>query len=118
MPNGPSKKRPAGASVKYDGKLVTEYHTRSGTKPILWPLIGPTAKPVTRAFPMDEKSPGEPHDHRHQRSCVVHLRRRSTASIFGANRRRRRWQPPRARSAHIEHREFVTLTGRSGRGRD
>lgn len=61
------EKTEAGASVKNDGKLVTEYHTRSGTKPILWPLIGPTGKPVTRAFPMAKVS-GEQADHPHQRS--------------------------------------------------
>src|SRR5262249_33284779 len=38
-----------------------------GPKPILWPLIGPTGRPVTRAFPM-EKVAGEDDDHPHQRS--------------------------------------------------
>ena len=31
-----------GAVVKIDGRLFTEYLVRSGTKPILWPIIGPT----------------------------------------------------------------------------
>ena len=42
-----------GAIVKIDGQLFTEYLIRSGSKPILWPIIGPTGKPMTRAYPMD-----------------------------------------------------------------
>jgi hypothetical protein len=57
----------AGATVKIDGHLFTEYLVRSGTKPVLWPIIGPTGKPMTRDFPM-RKRPGETKDHVHQRS--------------------------------------------------
>ncbi len=57
-----------GLTVKLDGQLVTEYLIRSGAKPILWPIIGPTGQPVTRAYPMLEVA-GEQHDHVHQRSC-------------------------------------------------
>ncbi len=57
-----------GVTVKHDGQLVTEYLIRSGAKPILWPLIGPTGQPVTRAYPMAEVA-SEQHDHVHQRSC-------------------------------------------------
>ncbi|MGB7735343.1 MAG: PmoA family protein [Thermoguttaceae bacterium] len=56
-----------GAVVKIDGRLFAEYLVRSGTKPILWPIIGPTAKPMTRDFPMHDR-PGEAKDHPHQRS--------------------------------------------------
>lgn len=56
-----------GATVKIDGQLFTEYRTHSGSKPILWPLIGPTGKPVTRAYPMDS-GPAEKKDHPHHRS--------------------------------------------------
>jgi hypothetical protein len=56
-----------GAVVKIDGQLFTEYLVRSGTKPILWPIIGPTGKPMTRDFPMRNCS-GETKDHPHQRS--------------------------------------------------
>jgi hypothetical protein len=56
-----------GVTVKIDGKLFTEYLFRSGSKPILWPIIGPTGKPMTRAFPM---VPGgkQTTDHVHHRS--------------------------------------------------
>jgi hypothetical protein len=100
------EKTDAGASVKHDGKLVTEYHTRSGTKPILWPLIGPTGKPVTRAYPMKKVS-GEAHDHQHQRSAWI-----TYGSVNGIDF----WSEPEtaplgARVGSIEHKEFVTLQG-------
>jgi hypothetical protein len=56
-----------GVIVKIDGQLFTEYLTQSNTKPILWPIIGPTGKPVTRDYPM-LNHPGEMKDHPHQRS--------------------------------------------------
>jgi len=36
-----------GAVVKIDGQLFTEYLVRSGTKPVLWPIIGPSGKPIS-----------------------------------------------------------------------
>ena len=50
---------PNGAVVKIDGQLFTEYLIESGGKPILWPIIGPTGKPMTRAFPMKKDDPTE-----------------------------------------------------------
>ena len=59
---------PNGAMVKIDGQLFTEYLIDSGGKPILWPIIGPTGKPMTRAFPMKKDDPNEKKDHPHHRS--------------------------------------------------
>jgi len=56
-----------GVGVYIDGKLFTHYLTRSGKKPILWPIIGPTGKAMTRAFPMDETG-SVTKDHLHHRS--------------------------------------------------
>lgn len=50
------------------GSLVTSYHFRSGSKPILWPLIGPDAKRFSREYPMVPDSKDEEHDHPHHRS--------------------------------------------------
>jgi Family of unknown function (DUF6807) len=55
-------------AVKLDSKSLTEYRVDSGSKPIFFPLIGPTGDSYTRAFPM-QAVPGEDHDHPHQRSC-------------------------------------------------
>jgi hypothetical protein len=56
-----------GVTVKVDGQLFTEYVIKSGAKPILWPIIGPTGKPMTRSYPLEEVA-SEEHDHPHQRS--------------------------------------------------
>ena len=56
-----------GAVVKIDGQLFTEYLTCSGNKPVLWPVIGPTGKPMTRDYPMRD-NPDEKKDHPHHRS--------------------------------------------------
>jgi hypothetical protein len=57
-----------GVSVMLDGKLFTRYLVKSGAKPILWPIIGPTGKPLTRAYPMEDGGPTEKKDHIHHRS--------------------------------------------------
>ena len=38
-------------TIRIDGELFTEYLTQSGTRPVLWPIIGPTGEPMTRAYP-------------------------------------------------------------------
>src|SRR5581483_992743 len=61
------EKTDRGVTVKIDGQLFTEYLILSGAKQILWPIIGPTGKPMTRAYPMETVA-GEEADHPHQRS--------------------------------------------------
>ena len=56
------EKSAAGAVVKIDGQLFTEYVTLSENKPILWPIIGPTGQKMTRDYPM-LTTEGETHDH-------------------------------------------------------
>ncbi len=56
-----------GVVVKLDGKLLTEYLTLSGNKPILWPIIGPGGEKMTRSYPMEDAD-GEKRDHIHHRS--------------------------------------------------
>lgn len=52
-----------------DGEsLVTSYRFRSGSKPILWPLIGPDGMRMSREYPMVPDSKNEDHDHPHHRS--------------------------------------------------
>ena len=53
--------------IQLEGKLFTEYVTDQGPKPFLFPLIGPTGAPFTRAYPMKTVE-GEDQDHPHQRS--------------------------------------------------
>ncbi len=56
-----------GYAVKIDGKLFAEYVILSGNKPIVWPIIGPTGKSMTRAYPMQDVD-GDRKDHPHHRS--------------------------------------------------
>ncbi len=62
------KEHAGGVQVMRDGKLLADYLTKSGSKPVIWPLIGPTGAKMTRAFPMVADSKDEAHDHPHHRS--------------------------------------------------
>src|ERR1700733_5938047 len=99
------EKTDGGAAIKHDGKLVTEYLIRSGSKPILWPLNGPNGKPFPRAFPMG-KDAGKQIDHPHQRSCWFDHGNVNDIDF---------WAEPGtvagSRFGTIEHKEFVTLKG-------
>lgn len=55
-------------TIQYDGRLVSRYHFRDSDarKPYFWPVIGPTGKSMTRAFPMETVA-GEQQDHPHHR---------------------------------------------------
>lgn len=57
-----------GVTVKVDGNLMTRYLVKSGAKPILFPVVGPTGKEMTRGYPMRDALPTEKADHPHQRS--------------------------------------------------
>jgi hypothetical protein len=94
------EKTPQGVTVKTDGKLFAEYLIRSGSKPILWPIVGPTGKRVTRNWPMEKDVPGETdRDHVHQRSMWF-----THGSVNGIDF----WSEGKGR---IEHREFVKVEG-------
>jgi hypothetical protein len=62
-----AEKSEKGVVVKIDGKLFTEYLVRSGNMPILWPILGPTEKRMTRDYPMVRHA-DEAKDHVHHRS--------------------------------------------------
>lgn len=47
--------------------LVTSYRFLSGSKPVLWPIIGPDQQKMTRSYPLDRSVEGEAHDHPHHR---------------------------------------------------
>ncbi len=89
-----------GAVVKIDGRLFTEYLIRSGTKPILWPIIGPTGQRMTRDYPMLDR-PGENKDHPHQRSIFF-----THGNVSGVN-----FWSESGRVGTIKHLEFTKLAG-------
>ncbi|MBN2023222.1 MAG: PmoA family protein [Pirellulales bacterium] len=88
-------------TVKIDGQLFAEYLTRSGTKPIVWPIIGPTGKPMTRGWPMTQAGPHEQKDHVHHRSLWF-----THGDVNGVDF----WSEQR-KPAVIKHREFVEVAG-------
>ncbi len=61
--------QPSGSDldVMIDDRLLTTYRPMSGSKPIFFPVIGPTGDPFTRAYPMVDVA-DEDRDHPHQRS--------------------------------------------------
>jgi hypothetical protein len=98
------EKNDRGVTVKLDGALVTEYLVKSGTKPILWPLIGPTGKGVTRSYPMNAKPPAfEKQDHPHHRSFWF-----THGNVNGVDF----WMEG-AKAGTIRHREFTEVAGGS-----
>ena len=59
--------RGSNIAIQIDGRPFSEYRTDVGAKPFLFPLVGPTGRSYTRAYPMETMS-DEDHDHPHQRS--------------------------------------------------
>lgn len=60
-----------GITVNIDGKVFTRYLKKSERRPVLWPVIGPTGKPITRAYPVAESIVEEAQDHPHHRSVWI-----------------------------------------------
>jgi Methane oxygenase PmoA len=89
--------------VKYDGKLVTNYIFKSGTKPILWPIIGPTGEEMTRAYPMRDGVAGEKKDHIHHRSLWFTYGDVNGVSFWH--------EEGKEKPGLIVHKELVTSTG-------
>ncbi len=89
-----------GATLQIDGQPFTEYIIQSGTKPILWPILGPTGKRMTRDYPM-EKGKKEAKDHLHHRSLWF-----SHGNVNGIDF----WtEPPTKKTGTIVHRKFVKI---------
>ena len=89
---------PDGVRVTIDGQPFTDYLTFSGAKPILWPILGPTGKPMTRAYPMGE-APNEKKDHIHHRSLWF-----THGSVNGIS-----FWDETGKHGTTRHREFVTI---------
>jgi len=90
-----------GVTVTRDGKPFTCYLKESGTKPILWPILGPYGKEITRGHPMKKAGPDERADHVHHRSFWFTHGDVNGHTFWHENR-----NPPR-----IVHREFVKVAG-------
>ena len=94
------EKHPDKVTVNLDGELFTEYLTKSGAKPILWPVVGPNGKAITRGFPMRDATEDEKKDHVHHRSFWF---------THGAVNDTDFWLEGRDNGGTIAHREFLTV---------
>jgi Family of unknown function (DUF6807) len=101
-----------GAVVKIDGQLFAEYLTHVGHQPAVWPIVGPTGKPMTRQFPMAELLPSEKNDHLHHVSLWF-----AHGNVNGLDF----WTARELAGAHkdnqIVHRDFVTTTAGGGQAK-
>ena len=96
-----AKKTEKGVAVEIDGQPFTEYLTCAGTKPVLWPIIGPTGKPMTRQWPMGEGKPEEREDHIHHRSLWF-----THGDVNGVN-----FWSEHPGAGKIVHRDFLQVQG-------
>jgi len=90
-----------GVAVNVDGELFTKYLIKSGNKPIMWPLLGPSGVEMTRAYPMEDARPGEEADHPHHRSFWFTHGDVNGISFWAENEN----------AGHVVHREFVKAEG-------
>ena len=95
------EKTDEGVTVKVDGKLMTRYIIKSGAKPILWPIVGPTGKEMTRGYPMRPATPEEKADHPHHRSFWF-----THGLVNGVD-----FWSEQNNHGNIVHREFVKIEG-------
>jgi hypothetical protein len=94
-----------GVVVKIDGELFTEYLTEAGESPALWPVIGPSGKPMTRSYPVGPRVEGETDDHPHHQSIWFTHDEVNDANFWSDNRNDRR----DGSRAHVKHREFDSI---------
>lgn len=90
-----------GVTVTIGGELFTRYVFQSGTKPVLYPVIGPGGQAMTRSFPIEETLPDESKDHPHHRSVWFGYQ-----GLNGADFWLERDEPDQGRQVHQELNEL------------
>jgi Methane oxygenase PmoA len=101
-----------GAVVKIDGQLFAEYLTHVGHQPAVWPINGPTGKPMTRQYPMGPLLPDEKNDHLHHVSLWF-----AHGNVNGLDFWTDRAKAAAHKDNQITHREFVTTTVGDGQAK-
>jgi Methane oxygenase PmoA len=57
-----------GVTINVDGKLFARYLTKGHKKPVIWPIVGPTGKEMTRVHPFKDDPEDKKRDHIHHES--------------------------------------------------
>ncbi|MEX0641382.1 MAG: PmoA family protein [Pirellulales bacterium] len=97
-----------GAVVKIDGEVFTEYLTKAGQSPALWPIIGPSGKKMTRTYPLGPKDDGGTTDHPHHQSLWFTHDEVSSPDVPRADFWKSNHNGDQGdQGPHIAHREFV-----------
>jgi hypothetical protein len=91
--------------VKIDGELFTEYLTKAGQSPSMWPIVGPSGKRMTRSFPVGPRQAGESEDHPHHQSLWFTHDQVNGANFWAANVNDSNGD----QGPHIVHRELARL---------
>jgi hypothetical protein len=105
-----------GAVVKIDGQLFTEYLTKAGQSPAMWPIIGPTGQPMTRSYPAGPDQPGETRDHPHHQSLWFTHDQVNESDFWKANVEAGGGEQG-AGGPHVAHREFAEITNEGSTAR-
>lgn len=95
------EKTDQGVTVKCNDELFTRYIEKSGAKPILWPVLGPTGKRMTRGYPMRDALETEKEDHVHHRSLWFDHGNVNGVSFWHES----------GNHGTIEHREYLQVEG-------
>src|SRR3954471_13420978 len=95
-----------GVAIKVDGKLFTEYLTKAGHSPAMWPVIGPTGEPMTRSYPFTPPAKDGTKDHPHHQSFWFTHDKVNGTDFWEANKN----DEKEDNGVHIAHREFVDVS--------
>jgi hypothetical protein len=90
-----------GVTINVDGKLFARYLTKGHKKPVIWPIVGPTGKEMTRAHPFKEDPNDKKKDHIHHESFWF-----DHGDVNGTD-----FWTTSPKSGVIAHREFVKWEG-------
>jgi hypothetical protein len=104
-----------GVTVDVDGGPFAAYVIDQANKPYLWPVIGPTGKAMTRAFPMQElpDEPAAQRDHPHHRGITFgheHMAGSDSWHERATFAKDAEGSPRLASLGGIVHRDFSLLT--------
>jgi hypothetical protein len=104
-----------GVTVDVDGGPFAAYVIDQANKPYLWPVIGPTGKAMTRAYPMQElpDEPAAQRDHPHHRGITFgheHMAGSDSWHERATFAKDAEGSPRLASLGGIVHRDFSLLT--------